>query len=186
MSAPRHPLARGRSLELGSLGELFGPQVGVHLLQNIGAGAVRTGDQGLNQKVRDGSQGCQTSPACQHVSMSASHPPAWNLSVLGCWQLRRNEQTVEVGARQKRLISVLALLGPRSRDVVAGLLWPESSEMQAAGNLRASLFRITHDLPVLVRSADPLQLEPSVIVDPHDVRHLIDEITTSAARPARC
>jgi hypothetical protein len=58
--------------------------------------------------------------------------------------------------------------------------------MQAAGNLRASLFRITHDLPALVRAADPLQLEPSVIVDPHDVRHLIDDITTSAARPARC
>lgn len=102
--------------------------------------------------------------------------PIWKLTVLGCWQLRHNDQAVEVGARQKRLISVLALLGARSRHVVAGLLWPESSELQAAGNLRASLFRITHDLPALVRPADPLQLEPAVLVDLHAVRHLIDEI----------
>ena len=100
--------------------------------------------------------------------------------MLGCWQLRRNEHTVEVGARQKRLISVLALLGARSRHVVAGLLWPESTEVQAAGNLRASLFRITHDLPALVRAADPLQLEPTVIIDLHAVRHLIEDITASA------
>ncbi|WP_166791671.1 AfsR/SARP family transcriptional regulator [Cryobacterium frigoriphilum] len=104
--------------------------------------------------------------------------------MLGCWQLRRNEQAVEVGARQKRLISALALLGARSRHVVAGLLWPDSSEVQAAGNLRASLFRIAHDLPALVRPCDPLQLEPTVIVDLHAVRHLIDEITDAAARPA--
>ena len=103
--------------------------------------------------------------------------------MLGCWQLRRNKQAIEVGARQKRLISVLALLGARSRHVVAGLLWPESSELQAAGNLRASLFRITHDLPALVHAADPLQLEPTVCVDLHGVRHLIDEITDAAAHP---
>ncbi|MFC5930011.1 transcriptional regulator [Cryobacterium melibiosiphilum] len=109
--------------------------------------------------------------------------PAWNLTVLGCWQLRRNGQTVDVGARQKRLISVLALLGARSRHVVAGLLWPDSTELQAAGNLRASLFRITHDLPALVRPIDPLQLESAVCVDLHGVRRLIDDITDAAARP---
>ncbi|MFO7689275.1 MAG: transcriptional regulator, partial [Cryobacterium sp.] len=105
--------------------------------------------------------------------MAASPAPEWDLRLLCCWQLRRNGERVEVGARQKRLITALALLGARPRHFLAGLLWPDSSEPQAAGNLRASLFRISHDLPRLVQPADPLELCDGVAVDLQRVHRLI-------------
>lgn len=106
-------------------------------------------------------------------------PSEWNLTLLGYWQLRRRGEPVEVSARQQRVITVVALLGSRSRRFVANLLWPECSELQAAGSLRASVFRISHQLPLLMQSAgDPLTLDTHVAVDVHSVRQLIHEIVT--------
>ena len=103
--------------------------------------------------------------------------------MLCCWQLRHNGERVEVGSRQKRLIAALALLGARPRHFLAGLLWPDSSEPQAAGNLRASLFRISHDLPRLVQPTDPLELCAGVTVDLQRVHQLITEVMMVDAPP---
>lgn len=101
----------------------------------------------------------------------------WELNVLGSWQLKLDGHPVAVGLRQQRVIAALALFGVRSRHSVASLLWPDSSESQAAGNLRASLFHITHKLPGLVcPSFDSLSLEPTVEVDFHKIRWLIADI----------
>lgn len=115
--------------------------------------------------------------------MAASPAPEWDLTLLCCWQLRHNGERVEVGSRQKRLITALALLGARPRHFLAGLLWPDSSEPQAAGNLRASLFRISHDLPHLVQPADPLELCDGVSVDVQRVHRLITEVMVVDSPP---
>lgn len=105
--------------------------------------------------------------------------PRWNLNLLGYWQLKREGQAVEVGARQQRVITSLALLGVRPRHFIAALLWPDGSEMQAAGNLRASIFRISHELPSLLCTTEPLRLGENVTVDVHRLRHLIAGIMDS-------
>lgn len=101
----------------------------------------------------------------------------WVLNLLGCWQLRLNGLPVDVGVRQQRLIAVLALLGARSRLSIANLLWPDSSEAQASGNLRAGVFLVSHRLPRLLGdSTDPLALDADVSVDIQQVRLLMSEI----------
>ncbi|MBG6213784.1 MAG: bacterial transcriptional activator domain-containing protein [Cryobacterium sp.] len=114
--------------------------------------------------------------------MGFSAPTGWNLRVLGYWQLRYDGVPVEVGARQQRLLAALALLHTQPRHVLAALLWPDSPERQSAGNLRASVFRISHELPRLLSATDPLQLDAAVRVDLHEVRDLITEITLTGGR----
>ncbi|MEA5456307.1 BTAD domain-containing putative transcriptional regulator [Sinomonas sp. JGH33] len=95
----------------------------------------------------------------------------WELRLLGCWQLLRNGTTVPVGARQQRLIAALALLGQRPRSFLAGLLWPESTEQQASGSLRATVFKLRHQLPGLLGdAAEPVSLAPTVVVDVDGLR----------------
>jgi DNA-binding SARP family transcriptional activator len=109
--------------------------------------------------------------------MSFSATPTWDLRVLGYWQLRHNGVPVEVGARQQRVLAALAVQHTQPRHVLAALLWPDSPEHQAAGNLRTSVFRISHELPQLLCATDPLQIDASVRVDLREVRELICQIT---------
>lgn len=101
----------------------------------------------------------------------------WELSLLGRWQLRTGGRLVDVAPRQRRIISVLALVGSQSRRVLAATLWPTSAEPQAAGNLRSGLWQVNHQLPNLISSAaEVLSLDPNVAVDLHHVHHRIGVI----------
>ncbi|MHA7269062.1 AfsR/SARP family transcriptional regulator [Arthrobacter sp. HLT1-20] len=101
----------------------------------------------------------------------------WELNLMGFWLLKLDGQPVDVGHRQQRVIAALGILGARSRNSLANLLWPESTEAQSAGNLRASLFQISHKLPGLVHpSREFLMLEPDVAIDFHNVQSLITSI----------
>ncbi|TFB68056.1 bacterial transcriptional activator domain-containing protein [Cryobacterium sp. Hz9] len=115
--------------------------------------------------------------------MGFSVTPGWDLRVLGYWQLRCNGVLVEVGMRQQRLLAALAVLHTQPRHVLAALLWPDSPERQSAGNLRAGVFRISHELPRLLRATEPLQIDAAVRVDLREVRKLITEITRTGGRP---
>lgn len=98
--------------------------------------------------------------------MSVALAQDWHLSLLGAWRLRRGSNTVAVASREQRLIACLGLLGCRHRSFLAGLLWPKSSETQAAGNLRTTVWCISHTFPHLIRTgADTLELHESVRVD---------------------
>jgi DNA-binding SARP family transcriptional activator len=95
----------------------------------------------------------------------------WELRLLGCWQLLGNGAPAVVGSRQQRLITALALMGPRPRAYLAGLLWPESAEQQAAGSLRATVFKVRHQLPGLLSDTlEPVSLAPRVAVDIRKLR----------------
>ncbi|MDQ4504168.1 BTAD domain-containing putative transcriptional regulator [Sinomonas sp. ASV322] len=110
----------------------------------------------------------------------------WELRLLGCWQLLRNGTTVPVGARQQRLITALALLGPKPRSFLAGLLWPESTDQQASGSLRATVFKVRHQLPGLLGDAsEPVSLSAGVVVDLDSVRRTAEEARAGNAVDAR-
>lgn len=82
--------------------------------------------------------------------MGPTSEPEWFLSLLNGWTLTRAGRRVKVAHRQQRLITALALLGPRPRTFLSGLLWPDSSEAQAAVGLRVSIWHINHELPGLL------------------------------------
>jgi DNA-binding SARP family transcriptional activator len=82
------------------------------------------------------------------------------------WHLRRADVDVPLHRREQRLIALLALRGERPRGYIAGVLWPESTEQRATGNLRAAVWRIDHEAPgILLHSRSHLRLDDPVVLD---------------------
>ncbi len=103
----------------------------------------------------------------------------WHLSLLGAWRLRRGSTAVTVASREQRLLACLGLFGCRHRSFLAGLLWPKSTEAQAAGNLRTTVWCISHTFPHLVNTvADTLVLDESVRVDTRALQRQVATIQT--------
>ena len=99
----------------------------------------------------------------------------FQLSLLQSWQLRRGPtealQSVHVAARQQRLITALAINGPRPRSYLAGLLWPENSETRALESLRVSVHILSRQVPgLLVNDGAVLSLSTEVCIDLQRVR----------------
>jgi DNA-binding SARP family transcriptional activator len=109
-----------------------------------------------------------TTQHCTGPDASRTPEPAvqWNLSLFGWWQLRRADTEFSPRRREQRLIALLALQGARPRSYVAGVLWPDSTEQRATGNLRAAVWRIEHELPgLLLHDRTRLSLEDPVRLD---------------------
>ncbi|WP_448071014.1 AfsR/SARP family transcriptional regulator [Georgenia yuyongxinii] len=114
----------------------------------------------------------------------SGHGPRWSLRLFDGWQLRCDDAAVVVAYRERRLLSLLALQGERPRSHLAGLLWPESDESRAHGNLRAAVWRIQHLLVgVLQESPGMMALAPDVHVDVHELRTLADRLTADEEPP---
>ncbi|MCU1519558.1 MAG: DNA-binding transcriptional activator of the family [Pseudarthrobacter sp.] len=95
----------------------------------------------------------------------------YHLHLLRSWQLCRGTDVVHVAARQQRLISALAITGPRPRSYLVGLLWPEHTETRALESLRVSVHLISRQVPgLLVNDGAVLSLSSGVDVDLHRVR----------------
>jgi DNA-binding SARP family transcriptional activator len=92
---------------------------------------------------------------------------AWQLSLLGAWQLTAGDHTVEVGTNGQRLIALLAMRGACDRSYLSGVLWPDCSVPHARGNLRATLSRLRRrNLADVLQSAnDVLSLRTEIEVD---------------------
>jgi DNA-binding SARP family transcriptional activator len=101
----------------------------------------------------------------------------FQLNLLQSWQLRRDTDIVHVAVRQQRLITALAVNGPRPRSYLGGLLWPEKCEKKALDNLRVSVHIVTRQLPgLLISRGAVLTLSEQVDIDLHRVRALIREL----------
>jgi DNA-binding SARP family transcriptional activator len=102
-------------------------------------------------------------------------PPAtsqWRLQLLGAWSLSCAGTPILMRPREQRLLAALALHGGRPRQYIAGLLWPESTDNHAAGNLRAAVWKIDRAAPgLLIHDRTHIQLAGGVSVD---VGHLVD------------
>ncbi|WP_427007926.1 AfsR/SARP family transcriptional regulator [Pseudarthrobacter sp. H2] len=101
----------------------------------------------------------------------------FQLSLFQTWKLCRDSCVVHVAARQQRLITALAINGPRPRSYLVGLLWPENSENRAMESLRVSVHLISRQVPgLLVNGGSVLSLSDRVAVDLHQVRAQIREL----------
>lgn len=108
------------------------------------------------------------------------------LDLLRCWQLRRDGEIVHVAVRQQRLIAALAIRGPRVRNYVAGLLWPDCPEPRALESLRVSVHLATRQIPgILVKDGPVLALDPSVQVDLYRVRALLQDSPAGSGAATR-
>jgi predicted ATPase/DNA-binding SARP family transcriptional activator len=69
-----------------------------------------------------------------------------NLFLFGPPRFEKDGQRIEIGLRKS--ISLLVYLvitkQPHTREMLAGLFWPEEGQSIALGNLRRALYRITH------------------------------------------
>lgn len=127
------------------------------------------------------------------VTRTAAPPGQASLQLLGWWDLRRGDDSIVLGRREQRLVALLALTGRRTRDQLAGMLWPDSSEHHALSNLRAAVWNtrrsagdvllaqqhtltlagdLTVDVTQLVGLASGVTSEPGALDSPDAVRAL--------------
>lgn len=109
--------------------------------------------------------------AVADVESPGASEPAWRLCLLGTWHLSRSRRPYPLGAGGRRLLALLALRGTLERSLAAGVLWPDCSETQARGNLRATLSRLNRrNLATVLDPMDgALRLAPDVEVDVHEL-----------------
>lgn len=88
------------------------------------------------------------------------------LRLFGCFDLRVEGRSVEMGRREQKLVAFLALRGRRSRAYVAGMLWPDTSESRAMTSLRTAVLRSRRAVPgVLETGRTNLALAADLDVD---------------------
>lgn len=103
---------------------------------------------------------------------------AFQLNLFQSWQLLWGVDVVHVAARQQRLITALAVNGPRPRSYLVGLLWPEHSESRAMESLRVSVHLVTRQVPgLLINGGAVLWLSDLVDVDLHRLRSQIRHLS---------
>jgi DNA-binding SARP family transcriptional activator len=89
------------------------------------------------------------------------------LRVLGELQVLLGGRTMRVALQAQRLLGCLAVTGPRlPREILAGRLWPDTTQARAQANLRNALWRLRGVSRRLVRSGrDQVGLRDDVAVD---------------------
>jgi DNA-binding SARP family transcriptional activator len=111
---------------------------------------------------------------------------ALRVEVLQHFRVTSEGSAVELGRSGERLVAYLALEDrSHNRDQVAGTLWPEARQSQAAASLRRALSIVRRAIPGLVRcEAKRLSLAEGVGVDARAQRGLIHAITMRGQQTA--
>jgi DNA-binding SARP family transcriptional activator len=130
-------------------------------------------------------------PRAAHSNLSrALDEAAPRLTLLGSFELSCGGTVVALPMPAQRVLAFLALQsGPLLRPYVAGVLWLESTELQALGSLRSALWRIRRAGGGLVEArGQQLQLAADVQLDVEEAtewaRRLIDDAADSADEDA--
>lgn len=114
---------------------------------------------------RGGRRGDRRAPGCRGL----------RLSLLGGFRLEGVPDDQVLPGTSERVLAFLALHDARgpNRALVAGSLWPESSETQAAASLRSALWRLRRvDERLVTAQGQHLHLGPEVVVDVRDLEDL--------------
>ena len=96
------------------------------------------------------------------------------VSVLGSFAFRTGERAHSLGATTRKLLALLALRDkPMTRLLLAGTLWPEASDQEAAGSLRSALWRLKPGVADAIGVEDlDLSLAADVRVDYREAKAL--------------
>jgi DNA-binding SARP family transcriptional activator len=109
----------------------------------------------------------------------------WHLRLFDRWLLSDGTEEPSLGLREERMLAFLALFGSRMRGYVAGVLWPESTDDRALGNLRVAICRVEREAAgVLRQEGSRLGLRADVRVDVHDFLSLTDRLIGPGAHPS--
>jgi DNA-binding SARP family transcriptional activator len=108
------------------------------------------------------------------------------LSLLGGFELRCGGRAVRVPLSVERVLAFVALQNrPINRSVVAGTLWPETTDERAGANLRSALWRLRRiSVNLLETSAMHLRLGTGAAVDAHQLTASIWRILDPSGDPA--
>ncbi|GAA4380763.1 AfsR/SARP family transcriptional regulator [Paeniglutamicibacter cryotolerans] len=85
------------------------------------------------------------------LAEGCSRQSGYTLRLMPLWELSCDGVAIDVSTRQQRLLAVLAVQGASRRELLCGLLWPDSSERCALDNLRVSIHHVTRGLPGLIQ-----------------------------------
>lgn len=118
---------------------------------------------------------CPSTPSAVRTLPARLAPPVpttrWRLQLLGAWVLSHNGIPRDVPTRDQRLIGYLAICGPAPRSVIAGTLWPDTSDSGALSSLRTTTAHIRHQTPgVLSVGRADLGLSADLSTDIRDFR----------------
>ncbi len=99
------------------------------------------------------------------------------LRLLGHWDLKENNQSIEFPHRVQRVIALAAITDRAPRNYIAELLWPEGGPGQALTNLRVNICHIRRRTPDLVcPSMDALLLSPNLLVDAASMEEVLASV----------
>lgn len=92
---------------------------------------------------------------------------AYSIDVMGGFEVRREDDVVDLPSSTQRLVALLALnRGCHTRTRVGAILHGERDEARTLANLRMTLFRVRQFAPALIDSStNGLRLNPAVHVD---------------------
>jgi DNA-binding SARP family transcriptional activator len=112
--------------------------------------------------------------------------PGTTLTLLGSFELCCGGAAVALPIPAQRVLAFLALQArPLLRPYVAGVLWLESSDLQALGSLRSALWRIRRSGDGFVEArGQQLRLAPDVHVDVEDATEWASRLIDDRADPA--
>jgi DNA-binding SARP family transcriptional activator len=113
------------------------------------------------------------------------------LRLLGTCELSIGSCTITPSGGAQRVLALVALKGPQPRSFLAGTLWPDTTDDQAAKRLRSTLWRLRHQLRGLVEVDEQrVGLSPALKVDVDELarvcRELIDGAVTASRLTACC
>jgi DNA-binding SARP family transcriptional activator len=119
------------------------------------------------------------------VERAASVPCEIQLSLLGGFRVLTHESEIHVRTGTQRLLVFLALhTSWVRRTLVAGTLWPESSEARAYASLRSALSRVERPVRDAIQSTQiQLRLADGIIVDLARGRALAHRILVNGPVP---
>jgi DNA-binding SARP family transcriptional activator len=99
--------------------------------------------------------------------MTTAEPPL-RLHLLDRFRLTCGPASIDVCTGGRRLLAYLGLHRHARRSVVAGALWPDTTEERAQGSLRTALWRLHRGRhPLVCTDQDALSLAGTVSVDAH-------------------
>ena len=116
--------------------------------------------------------------------MTFEGAPAPRISLLGGFELRLQQDAVELPPSAQRLLSFLALKrGTLTRGYIAGNLWADSDEVQASSSLRSTLWRLRERAQLIEKTNTHMALASWVKTDVDEMTHVSRRLVEGDAPP---